>query len=928
MSGREFKRPSDVIIDIYKVIQDHPEAGRLAIEFRFYPYPTSEWILLNDIEDKAREIDKVLFKNNILGKKEAYISMAIHDFDEVTKKLEKLQELEHEKAQKEGRQPKEITLRHVQGEATGKIHTTVSSYTLTLVVDIDVNEIHDSKAVESEEKALEVSKRAWEVLKPNLEELGIKPRYVFFTGGGIQLWFVAPEPENISVIDKAAEIIPPVLNTLLPEGYSVDNIFDRARIVRVPFTVNYKYKTPDGKPLELRGRLLEFNDVRTPLGDILEKLEAYAKGHKISLGSTSRSGKFRGVAGRYEVKKENFEELAKRLVEELAPWFKKIKERGGSRHHLVNAIAAYIARNTNLTEEDLLGKDQEDGTHVVGLWELVHSKLVELGLEDPGDWSNRYHTIKDVYEKLYAGTTLGTRAYMMKYLNVSEEEAIEILRSVKRALFPYLHPVNVQVISKFEAKPYSKEEAPTEWEAVDEDRKKAVGIWYIEVLALETANYVYIEDLSKPGVFYIVEKVKRTVKVGKKEKGVEVDEYHFNPALWQSFLNWLGIKEGEPIEREELWNLLLEKFDIKDYELRAIYFRKILHLLSPEGMRRPRCVEEFLRELADEGFLSEDKVRHLAHWIKFYAKPLRHSTTSIMLRAKGKPVDMRMAVWAKVVEFFAEDEETAQGLIETFREAYEQAEPPFPCFGARECPFFQEHRGCPFIAPKRDEILAVSLVDVQLHGSDGIVIIVGSEEGTKKFVHKGKVEWQKQGKSKIKYPVAEWFLDVYAKEFLSLPEAPSWSHEEVTEILKSRARVVRSQLNEFDEYFDNFIDWLRSENARGIYPYEKADSSHIFIKGNMIGIPPRLAEDFYRNELGISGRKFKEMLIRELGSYYLGKKAAWIKLSSGQHNGVNCYFISLDWFKKIVGEPNIKDIEAEGDIGSGGFNYEEEEGEA
>lgn len=917
MNSREFRKPSDIVIDIYKVIQDHPEAGRLAIEFRFYPYPTSEWILLNDIEDKAREIDKVLFKNNILGKKEAYISMAIHEFDEVKKKLEKLQDLENVRAQKEGRQLKKITLRHVQGEATGKIHTTVSSYTLTLVIDIDVKEIHDSKIVESEEKALELAKRAWEALKPKLEELGIKPRYVFFTGGGIQLWFVAPGPEDISIIDKAAEIVPPVLNSLLPEDYSVDNIFDKARIVRVPLTVNYKYKTPDGKPLEIRGRLLEFNDVRTHLGEVLEKLEAYAKEHKIPLGSTSRKGrKFKSTPGRYEVKKENFEDLAKRLVDELAPWIKKIKERGGSRHHLVNAIVAYIARNTNLTEEDLLGKDQEDGTHVVGLWELVYSKLVELGLEDPGDWSNRYHTIKDVYEKLQAGTHLGTRAYLLKYLNVSEEEAIEILRSVKRALLPYLSPVNVQVISKFEAKPYPSEEAPTEWGDVDENRQKAVGIWYVDVLALETADYVYFEDLPKPGVFFVLKKT---------ESGV-VEQ--FNSALWYSFLNFLDIKVGEPIEREELWNLLLRKFDIKDYELRAIYFRKILYLLTPEGMRRPKCIEEFLRELADEGFLPEDKVRHLAHWIKFYAKPLRHSTTSIMLRARGKPVDMRMAVWAKVVEFFAEDEETAQELIETFKEAYDQAEPPFPCFGTRECPFFKEHKGCPFIAPKKYEILAVSLVDVQLHGSDGIVIIVGSEEGTKKFVHKGKVEWKQESKNKIKYPMAEWFLDEYSKEFLGLPEAPPWSREEVTRVLMSRARVVKSQLNEFDEYFEHFIDWLRSENARGILSYEKADSSHIFIKGNMIGIPPRLAEDFYRNELGISGRKFKEMLIRELGSYWLGKKAAWIKLSSGQHNGVNCYFISLDWFKKVIGAPNLRDVEAEGDIGSSGFNYEEEEGEA
>ncbi|WP_367883156.1 hypothetical protein [Thermococcus peptonophilus] len=112
---------------------------------------------------------------------------------------------------------------------------------------------------------------------------------------------------------------------------------------------------------------------------------------------------------RYVVKKEELETLALNLADELIPWFKKVKERGGSWHHLVNAIGAYVVRNTNLSLEDLIGKDNPDGTHVVGLWEIVFQRLVEKSAEDPGDWVNRRNTIKDVYEKHIAGKPLGTR---------------------------------------------------------------------------------------------------------------------------------------------------------------------------------------------------------------------------------------------------------------------------------------------------------------------------------------------------------------------------------------------------------------------------------------------------------------------------------------------------------------------------------------
>ncbi|WP_367883157.1 hypothetical protein [Thermococcus peptonophilus] len=244
----------------------------------------SEWVLLNDIEDKARDIDKVLAKQNLIkGGKEAYVSMAIHGFEAVKKKLEKLRE-----SVEEGGKVRKLGLENVQGEAKGgKVHPTVSNYTLTLVVDVDIEAVHKLKVVEDVDKVFEKAKEGWLALKPVFEELGVLPRYVFFTGGGLQLWFVAPKLEDIAVIDRASGIVPNVLNALLPEGFVVDNIFDRARIVRAPLTVNHKYKAPNGARVGVKGRLIEFNDVRVSLSEVLDKLEVYAKERGYSVG---RSG--------------------------------------------------------------------------------------------------------------------------------------------------------------------------------------------------------------------------------------------------------------------------------------------------------------------------------------------------------------------------------------------------------------------------------------------------------------------------------------------------------------------------------------------------------------------------------------------------------------------------------------------------------------
>ena len=89
---------------------------------------------------------------------------------------------------------------------------------------------------------------------------------------------------------------------------------------------------------------------------------------------------------------------------------------------------------------------------------------------------------------------------MLKYLSVSKEEAIEVLRAVKRALLPYLKPVSTEAVSRFIDEPYNRDEAPKKWEDVDENRRKAVGVFFIKSLTFETADYIYVKDLLSRGL--------------------------------------------------------------------------------------------------------------------------------------------------------------------------------------------------------------------------------------------------------------------------------------------------------------------------------------------------------------------------------------------------------------------------------------------
>jgi len=345
----QFKKPSDVIIDIYKDIDVEPN---WVIEFRTLPGRKSEWVFLEGIEDRADEIDNIVKKKNIRGKENIYISMAIHDFEKVKAKLEEKRKTN-----------RNATLEDVQGEANGKTPT-ISDYTVALVIDIDNEKLHKTKVIEDVNKAYKEAVESWKHLKEKLAELDIIPRYVFFTGGGYQLWLVAPEPEPIELIPVAKKIIPEALKQLLPEGWKVDDIFDKARIVRVPLSWNWNYKDKSGKPIRVAGKLIEFNDVRTPLREVLDKLA------KLVGGSEEKKAVTMPAPQEQKLKDEHI----LKIVELLRPAYKP-----GQRDLIVFYLSGWL-RKANVDYEsarkviEVLAQGDEEFKHRIYVLDRTYGK--------------------------------------------------------------------------------------------------------------------------------------------------------------------------------------------------------------------------------------------------------------------------------------------------------------------------------------------------------------------------------------------------------------------------------------------------------------------------------------------------------------------------------------------------------------------------
>lgn len=208
--------PFDVVLDLYEPYETAWDT--LAVEMRFLRGRAihSEWLILDDLEDRRKEFYKYLKTYNLIAHYDAYISANAHVWDAVKEKARKRGSLD------------------VKGD-----ENTVYPYVAGLTWDIDLTALHSGAQDWRQAIRDFLEKKLPTVFK----EIGLYPRYILVTGGGVQVRWKADDLYPISVLDRM-EALNDVLNAfLLPDAKS-DNIFDPPRIVRVPGSFNWKYGEP------------------------------------------------------------------------------------------------------------------------------------------------------------------------------------------------------------------------------------------------------------------------------------------------------------------------------------------------------------------------------------------------------------------------------------------------------------------------------------------------------------------------------------------------------------------------------------------------------------------------------------------------------------------------------------------------------------
>jgi hypothetical protein len=136
--------------------------------------------------------------------------------------------------------------------------------------DIDTKKIPDGDA--SGENFRREANRLLQEVAPSLSSSQCPPTVLVYSGGGLQPWFVLETPlpatsENVALVEG--------IGRTLKNRYGGDSVFDAARIMRLPGTINIPdaRKQAQGRRPALATILIEHS---TPRKYVIEELETWA----------------------------------------------------------------------------------------------------------------------------------------------------------------------------------------------------------------------------------------------------------------------------------------------------------------------------------------------------------------------------------------------------------------------------------------------------------------------------------------------------------------------------------------------------------------------------------------------------------------------------------------------------------------------------
>jgi len=301
-----------------------------------------------------------------------------------------------------------------------------------LELDIDFEDVegiinHGKKIIYDSHGLRLAVKSLWDSkIKPALEEVGVTPRQVFYTGGGLKLVL-----EFTSFVDAATllrefgkEELAKYLTEAIgeqakknPPEIAVDTaVFDEARVMRLPWTKNVSYTTPEGRRLYIPVEPLFESDVQLDFEEVRTKVRAWLNAHNLlKRGATKENEEddleiWTEEEDPQELKGELF---GKKFADVLRPYWKE-----GQRHFMALAFAGFL-REKKIPAED-----------AKAIFGKVLDIFIREGLDESREAKDRWRAFEDTYKAELSEVSFG--GPLLEKLHWEVREVNKLKRKLER----------------------------------------------------------------------------------------------------------------------------------------------------------------------------------------------------------------------------------------------------------------------------------------------------------------------------------------------------------------------------------------------------------------------------------------------------------------------------------------------------------------
>ncbi|HIH73323.1 MAG TPA: hypothetical protein HA300_08270 [Thermococcaceae archaeon] len=260
---------------------------------------------------------------------------------------------------------------------------------LELDIDLNINNVisHGKKIIYDEGKLHLIAKSTAHKIVNTLAELDLRPKEVYFTGGGLKVIIEFNELLDATELLRnfaKEELVTVLKHKLNSEEIKIDTaVFDEARVMRLPYTLNWSYTNKNGEQIALLvEKIYEDTNALNNFQEARRKVRAYLEEHNLGKISHQNYDEEEDFLFGDEVNEEEMraEVLAEKFATVLRPYWIE-----GQRHVLSLAFAGFLREN------------DFDKETALQIFTNVLEIFIREGREDLKELKDRLRAFEDTY---------------------------------------------------------------------------------------------------------------------------------------------------------------------------------------------------------------------------------------------------------------------------------------------------------------------------------------------------------------------------------------------------------------------------------------------------------------------------------------------------------------------------------------------------